>query len=389
MLGNRRIIGHEKLRRHMLRIVEGGRIGHAYLISGPSGVGKKALALAFAEAVNGVDNLTDLGGRKRSERRSWYYHPDIHLFLPLPSGAPADELRARIALLAADPYDVVDFSARPSISGQDTAKNKSAFYSVDYFNTSIRRTASMRPGEGDRNIVIITNIEKAQDRVINAFLKLLEEPGPHVMFILTTDSLHALLPTLVSRCQLLPCQALEEEVILEGLRRHENMDEEKALFLSRIAGGSYSFTRFYDMDRLEEDREDIIRYLRMSYSVDAPGILEICRKWHADRNRDSLLALVNMMEVFLRDIALYSSGAGEALITNNDRLDVIRNFCKALGDARINEMIESLEEVRLLLSQNIQPKLLFTVLSNRFTAWMRGRQAPIERDEAWKHLPAN
>ncbi len=388
IIGSRRLIGQERLRRQMWRILEEDRISHAYLISGHPGSGKKALALAFAEAINGVDHLGEPAPGTRSDRRSWYYHPDIHVYLPLPSNVTKEELRARVELLAEDPYEIVDFSMRPSLTSQEDSKNRRAFYSVDYFNAEVRRAAYLRPNEGRRNIVIITNIESMRKEVVNSFLKLLEEPGENVMFLLTTDNINSLLPTVISRCQLLACQPLLPDEILHGLIKYDGISEKDARFLSRIAGGNYSYTRFYDLETLQDNREDIIRFLRMSYTMDVGGILDISQKWQSEYNKEGQLAIINMIEMFLRDIALYSAGADEEIITNSDRMDVIRNFCASLEDARIEDMIETLEESRTLLSQNVQPRLLFTVLANRFSAWMRGSDAAVASGEPWKHMPA-
>lgn len=388
LIGERRVIGQRRLREQLTRIVTEDRLGHAYLINGQPGTGKKALALAFAEAINGVAHLGKPGPGEISSRRSWFYHPDIHVFLPLPRYVTIDELKARLELLAVDPYEIVDFSLRPTLTEQEVPKNRKAFYSVDYFNSHIRRAASFKASEGRRNIVIITNVEKMSDRVVNSFLKMLEEPGKDVMFIMTTDNINALLPTIISRCQLLPCQPLDPDQIFQGLREFDGVDEESARFLSRIAGGNYSYTRFYDPETLQENREDIIRYLRMSYAVDVGGILDISQKWHTEFNKEGQLAIISMIEIFLRDIALHSAGAEESLITNSDRMEVIQNFCTHLKNARIEDMIETLEEARTLLSQNIQARLLFTVIANRFAAWMRGKDAPVANNKPWHHMPA-
>src|SRR5690625_5450325 len=58
--GNRRLVGQQHVREQILRILKSGRISHTWLLSGPEGSGKTAFALAFAEALNGVSNLTDL-----------------------------------------------------------------------------------------------------------------------------------------------------------------------------------------------------------------------------------------------------------------------------------------------------------------------------------------
>ncbi|MBP3192353.1 ATP-binding protein [Natronogracilivirga saccharolytica] len=388
IIGGNRLIGQERLREQMWRIAAEDRISHAYLISGQPGSGKKPLALAFAEAINGIQNLGMPASDSKSHRRSWFFHPDIHVFIPMPGNAGRDELRARLELLAEDPYEIIDFSVRPSLTGQEDAKNRRAFYSVEYFNSEVRRAAYLRASEGRKNVVIITNVEKMRKEVSNSFLKMLEEPGKDVTFLLTTDNINSLLPTVISRCQHLPCQPLDSEQIYEGLRRFDGYPESDARFLSRISGGNYSFTRFYDTKTLQENREEIIRFLRMSYTVDVAGILDLSTQWQSNYNKEGHIAIINMIEMFLRDIALYSAGADESLITNSDKLDVISNFCTRLTDAKIDNMIETLQEAHSLLNQNVQPRLLFTVIANRYAAWMRGAGAPVPSGQAWKHMPA-
>src|SRR5699024_1229797 len=102
--GDRRLIGQPFARKQIRRIIQSARISHAYLFSGPPGIGKKAFALAFAELLNGIDHLTDLGEQAFSKKSSWFPHPDVHVFLPLPSSAITNkkveqELRPRLEML--------------------------------------------------------------------------------------------------------------------------------------------------------------------------------------------------------------------------------------------------------------------------------------------------
>jgi len=199
--GNRRIVGQEKAINQVERTFRSDRLSHAYLLSGPAGTGKTAFALAMAEIVNGVDHLTDMKGTARSKKSSWFKHPDIHLFLPLPSTVGGNEYQARLELLAKDPYEIVDFSLRPALGNDDSTKNRRAFYSIDYYRDEIRPKTVLKPNEGKRTVIILTGIDTMRKESANAFLKLLEEPSENVMFILTATKSDQLLPTIVSRCQ--------------------------------------------------------------------------------------------------------------------------------------------------------------------------------------------
>lgn len=387
-IGEHRIVGQEKVRNELARIIDSNRIGHAYLFSGPTGVGKLALALAFAEAINGVENLSILGDLKKSTKSNWFVHPDIHVFIPQPKAVTSDELPGRLQLLAKDPYAIIDFARRPKLEGDSDGKNKNAFYGVDYFNDTIRPTMRLKPNEGRRNIVILANIEKMKPNIANTFLKTLEEPAENLMFILTTDNFNALLPTIISRCQNLRCGSLSGEQISTSLIQKDGYTENDARFLSRVSGGNYASTRFYDVMTLRENRKQVIHFLRMSYTQDAPEIIKLANRWHAEFNNEGHVAMLNIIEVFLRDLAIYMKSQDASLLTNADQAEVIHKFTASLQDARIEEMINTLNSYRPFIVYNAQAKLIYTTMAIRFSYLMRGIDTPIPASEPWQHFPA-
>ena len=387
-IGDKRLVGQEKVRAELTRLVTSGRLGHAYLFAGPPGVGKKALALAFAEAINGVEHLSSLGTLKYSEKSSWLMHPDIHFFIPLPKSAPYSEFAGRIQLLAEDPYAVVDFGMRPSLDGSFDGKSRNAFYYKEYFRDEIRPKMMLKPNEGRKNIVIISNIEKMPPNIANAFLKTLEEPGENLMFLLTTDNFNALLPTIVSRCQILRCSSITTAQIHRALVDKDGMDEADAEYLSRISGGNYVSTRFYEAKTLRENRKQIIHYLRMAYTQDASEISSLAAQWGASFTNEGHIAMLNMIEVFLRDLAVFMDTQDQHLLTNADQADVIKKFTSSLQHARIEAMIATVNSFRPMIYQNIQPKLIYTVMAIRFGYLMRGLNTPIPSTEPWHHFPA-
>ena len=386
--GDRRLVGQQFAKEQIERIVDSGRISHSYLFSGPPGIGKTAFALAFAELINGVDHLTNLGDQAFSKKSSWFTHPDIHTFLPVPTNVSVEELRERLQLLRDDPYEIVDFSLRPSLTNEESTKNKRAFYPIDYFRDEIRPTAYYKPNEGRKTVVIMTGIESMKKEAANAFLKLLEEPSDDLMFLLTTDNTEALLPTIISRCQHIQLSPLKTNQIEQALIEHDGIPKEEASYLARVSGGNYAMTRFFDIDTLKKTREEIIEFLRYSYTLDAVNITEKAQDWQSGQNLEGQIAVLNVMEVFLRDLLVYRSTQNKKLITNADQLDVIQDFCKTLNDARLEAMIEQVNKCKPMVYQNVQPKLIFTALAFRFSSLMRDQDPVISDSDAWKHLPA-
>lgn len=386
--GNRRLIGQHRAKEQAERMLSSERIGHAYLISGPSGVGKTAFALAFAEAINGIDHLSDLGNQKLSKKSSWFPHPDIHVFIPKPTSAKVEEIRDRLELLSADPYEIISFAQRPSINDGSVSKNLQAFYPVDYFRDEIRPVTRLRPNEGKRVIVIMTQVETMRKETANAFLKLLEEPSDRLMFILTTESYESLLPTITSRCQHIPLGTLSPKEVEQGLIEVDGLDSDDAAYLARVSGGNYAMTRFFDVERLKQDREAIVSFLRFSYIQDAVELTKLSQDWQSAYNIEGLISISNLMEMYLRDLMIYKETGNEKLLTNIDQLNSIRKFVSSLTDARLEDMIREVDLIRPMLRQNVSPKLTFTVLALRFSNLMRGNNPIIASEDNWKHLPA-
>lgn len=386
--GDQRLVGQNFAREQIERIIHSGRVSHSYLFSGPPGIGKTAFALGFAELINGINNLTNLGSQTFSKKSSWFTHPDIHVFLPVPTSVSVEELRSRLELLREDPYEIVDFSLRPSLTNEDSTKNKRAFYPIDYFREEIRPKAYLKPNEGRKTVIIMTGIESMKKEAANAFLKLLEEPSEDLIFLLTTNHTEALLPTIISRCQHIQLSPLKTKEIEHALIEQDGLPENEAAYLARVSGGNYAMTRFFDVGTLKKTREEIIEYLRNSYSQDAVNITQTAQDWQSSQNLEGQIAVLNVMEVFLRDLLVYRSTEKKELVTNADQIDVIKKFCETLSDARLEQMIVQVNECKPMIYQNVQPKLIFTALAFRFSSLMRDRDPVISQQDSWKHLPA-
>lgn len=386
--GDRRLVGQNKAKHQIERILLSERLSHSYLFTGPSGTGKTAFALALAEVVNGVNHLTDLKDLTISKKSSWFMHPDIHVFIPLPSTMGNDELQARLELLAKDPYEIVDFTLRPALNDAESSKNRRAFYSIDYYHDEIRPKSVYKPNEGRRTVIILTNVDTMRKETANAFLKLLEEPSGNIMFILTASQPDQLLPTIISRCQEIRLHPLTKDEVAQGLIKHDGVNKDDAELLARLSGGNYSTCRFLDIETLQQIRNESVEFLRYSYTQDVPELLNLINQWNKNLNKENQIALCNTLEQLLRDITVYRETGNKTLITNIDQMDVIEKFCSSMTEARLEDMIDHIQQLKGLLYQNVQFKYIGTALSLRFFRLMRGLDPAINKENSWKHLPA-
>ena len=161
------LIGQQRVKELLNSIIECDRISHAYLFSGPKGSGMLPFALRFAECINYPKNTPNI-------ELSWQKHPDIHVFIPMPSSAGSQERNERLEWLNEDNYNLIEYADRPDLV-KERSRNHQAFYSIDYFRSEIRPVTRLRPYQGKKVVVIMTQVETMRKETANSFLKLLDK----------------------------------------------------------------------------------------------------------------------------------------------------------------------------------------------------------------------
>lgn len=358
------IIHQHRVVETLQRAVASQRIAHAYLFYGPEGVGKRAVALAFAETL-----LCDRGGDTAcgtcpsciKVRR--LTHPDVHVLLPQPSDVQTEDVAERLQRLAAHPYAAVDFVRRPSLNDPTQASNKQAFYSVARINSELRQPMSYKPLEGRYKIVVMTDADLMRTEASNAFLKLLEEPTSQTVFILTTNRPDRLLPTILSRCQRLRFDPLPPASIEHALVNRDEQTPELAAALSRMADGSY--TRALDLAENEDlmaDRTLVVDFLRLSYVQHVDKLSTLIEQM-GRMGRERVKGVLRLVLSWIRDLILYNTAGAQATLVNIDQADAIAKFCQNVPRADLEAMVLLVEEAMELIERNVHLTLTLTTLS--------------------------
>lgn len=213
---NDRLVGHDAAEKTMLAAKQGGRLHHAWLLTGPRGIGKATLAWRFARyllagqgevglfggAPEGLDVAADAPGRALIDARS---HPDLfHLRRTL--NPDTSRIRAEIAV-----DDVRD----------------------------LRAFMHMTPAMGEARVAIVDSADEMNRNSANAVLKILEEPPPNAVLLIVAHAPGRLLPTIRSRCRRLALQPLDDDTVVKLLGDYApdtKPDEKRAL--ARLAEGS-------------------------------------------------------------------------------------------------------------------------------------------------------
>ncbi len=180
------IIGQQRVKNQIESIIEQDRLAHAYLFTGPDGVGKDATALALATIVNCEKPKGDSCGKCAScLQASALQHPNIHLIFALPTGKGETSDDSPIEKLAND-----DITA---IQEQLELKRNNPYHDIVIPRANnikvnsvreMRKQSSMSSLSKGKKVFILLDAENLRDESANALLKTLEEPPAHVKFIL-------------------------------------------------------------------------------------------------------------------------------------------------------------------------------------------------------------
>jgi DNA polymerase-3 subunit delta' len=374
------ILDQDRVVGTLRRALAQDRVAHAYLFHGPDGVGKRAVALEMARALQCTAAVDEACGECRAcQKTARMVHPDVHVHLPHPWSDEADrdeeDMGRRIQRLGDNPYATVDFARRPSLSDPTETSNKQVLYRIDQVREDLIQPMSLAKGEGEYKVNVLTDVEKMRDEAANAFLKLLEEPPPSTIFLLTTNRPEQLLPTIVSRCQRLRFDPLVPEAIESALVEREGMDPDAAAMLARMADGSYSHALdLAQNESLMASRELVLKYFRAAYSQKVET-LNGCIQELTNQGREQAKTVLRLMLRWVRDLMLYRSMGDEAPIVNVDQSEAVAQFCRNLPEADLEGMVGLVEEAMHLAERNVRLSLVLTVLAQSLAGAMRGRDA--------------
>ncbi len=264
------VLGHKEIKQRLIRTVVEERISHAQLFFGPSGVGKLPLAIAYAQYIS-CENRGEndsCGTCPSCIKISKLVHPDLHFVYPV---FTSNEVKIKPVsdhyieqwrnTIVSNPY--VTENQWYDIIG---AENKQGLISR-YESTSILRKLSMKSYEGEFKIMIIWLPEKMNAQAANSLLKLIEEPPDKTIFLLISENTDVILPTILSRTQLIRVAPLDKESIKKGLSGKYPDSSELFEDVIRRSNGNYSEAlQIIESDEMENLHfEEFTFFMRKCY----------------------------------------------------------------------------------------------------------------------------
>jgi DNA polymerase-3 subunit delta' len=301
----RDVIGHRRLVDLLARAVDRDSLPPSLILAGPSGIGKRLLAIAVAQALNCQSP------QRKSAARS-----------PAQSGTAALDFDSCGACAACTR---IARGVHPDVlvvEPGDTGSIK-----IDQVRDIIDR-AAYRPFDGRRRVVIIDDADALVPGAQNALLKTLEEPPPSSVFMLVTARPDLLLATVQSRCPRLRFRALDAADVAAVLMR-KGRSEEEARAVAVDADGSVGRALDASAGTLVDARDVARRVLAAAAAARDPrerleGSKDLLVKTGGGGDRDQLATHLRAMASLVRDVELLSVRATGALANEDVRADVER-----------------------------------------------------------------
>ena len=314
-----RIVGQDAAVMTLRKRLDSGVLPHALLFTGPDGVGKRTVAMELARCL--VCPQRGCGECSHCRKASAGTHPDIGVVKP--------NDKSNINL--------------PEIEG-------------------ILKRVSMKPFEAAVHVVVVDDADRMNDECQNSFLKILEEPAPGTHFILVTSELRRLYPTVVSRCQRVTFNLLDENSLRTVLSGRKDADPANTVRTARLARGSLARIAQMDEGELEAAEERAFQMLSAAHSTEPD-------RMPPDRSRttkdEALLEIDALADAFRDMLVLSVTTTAPARLLNPDRADALRRAASRYSAHRISDVLDTLGTARENIENSLNLRLVYADLWNQ------------------------
>lgn len=317
------MLGHDWAVQFLKKQIIQDNLRHAYLLTGPHGTGRRTLALRLTQALN----------------------------CPQPA-SPAEPCLVCRSCRQIERMEYPDLSVVQAEQRGGTLK-------VDQIR-ELHHTLALAPYEARYRVALLLRFEEANASAANALLKTLEEPPPKVVLILTAESGERLLPTIVSRCEVLRLRPLPLQVVEEGLRVTWELPADRARLLAHISGGrpGYALRLERESEAMAQRQNCLDEHFRL---LSSSLVERFAYAESISQDKESLRNILLMWLSYWRDVLLRVSGAA-APVANLDREQEIETIAARLDLKEVHNTVASIERIYDLLDSNVNTRLAADVL---------------------------
>lgn len=388
----RQVIGQQVIKEKLMEMYRQNRLGHALLFLGNEGSGALPLALAFAQYILCRENEVAEGQKPENnslfaaplpekknnpkltssdacgtcascQKAQQWIHPDIHYtypVIPKKSGdkpVSTDYIKEWREFLSLHPYgnvyDWLQFIGAENKQGNITSAECS----------EINRKISLKSYEGQHKILLLWMPEYLENEG-NKLLKLIEEPPEDTLFILVAENESEILPTIVSRCQLVRVPPLDHSSLTEALAEQGKLNPEQARQVAAVADGNYREAQLL-IQHAEEDWQSLLREWMNSILKNGPLAqvkwVEEVAKLGREKQKQFLRYFTHLLEQAIR-VRVLALG-DTAVPVPKSELDFAERLNKIADVGQQEALIAELDKASYYIERNANAKILFMALT--------------------------
>jgi DNA polymerase-3 subunit delta' len=270
-----------------------------------------------------------------------------------------------------DPIDSLEQDQIQNIRDQIAIKSQNRYHGIQIPKANfikinsvrnLKRVSSFTSVEGSWKVFLVFDADKMNPEASNSLLKTLEEPTDKTLLVLTTSEKDRLLPTIISRCQLVQFSPLRDEEISMGLQEREHVPQDEAGLIAKIAQGSYTFACELLSEDLSAERKEVLDFIRVSLGWKEVSRVDLIDELASTKDRNSIEHWLNLLQTWLRDaLVLRDATDHDAARVGDDK--EMQSFVQKFPKANLENAIHSVETYIALVRKNVYLHLLLTTLS--------------------------
>jgi DNA polymerase-3 subunit delta' len=359
------IPGLEEVKKLLVDAVQSSHSAHAQLFVGAPGALNLPMALAYATYLHCENKKEDACGVCAAcSKNAKYVHPDTHFVFPL-SNVKGDKDEERFkaeimkswrSFLLEQPYGILDDWTN-FYGGED----KLALISREE-SREIIKTLSLKPFESKNKVMVIWQPELMHPSAANGILKILEEPAPHTFFILVTNAADRLLPTIISRTQIVTIPLLQDEAIENILQKDHGTENARARKITQLADGNLNLALKLLGNEEDNNAQRFTDWMRACFKRNYGTLVTLAEDYHGlDKlsQKNLLTYSINM----LRETLLNTSGAAAINRTRGEELKFVQDFSKVMNIDKVESSFKLMNDATYHLERNGSAKMIFLDLS--------------------------
>ena len=321
------IVGNAGVKKILHRALKQKKLPNSLLFTGPEGIGKKETALVVAKALSCLKKTAD-ACEECSHCRAIEHNnfPDVMVISPAKDMLKIDQMRL------------------------------------------LKEMAYMKPMAGGKRIFIIEEAEKMNEEASNSLLKILEEPPAFSHIILITPNPFRIIPTIKSRCRIVPFSSIPREDIQKALI-DKGVLPERARILSLLSEGNLKNALSLEWEEVQSQRKKAWHFFCALNKKEKAG--DLLNQYSASRTaiKEELEKTLNICASFCRDIILIKEEGETEFLLNPDLAEDLEKAARSMTVAQAMDFLEQVDFAVAAMRKNLNVNILVSSMFSNFLEW--------------------